>query len=126
MWQFSARSEERLVGVRPELVHVVRRALEISTSDFAVIEGLRTLERQRQLVASGASRTLASRHLTGHAVDLAPVIDGEIHWSWPAFTPLIAAMRQAARDCGVTVIHGADWTTFKDGPHHELDRRVFP
>lgn len=105
---------------------VARRALEISTVDFAVVEGLRTIERQRSLVESGASRTMDSRHLTGHAVDLAPVIGGEIRWDWPAFIPLLSAMRQAAVDCEVQVVHGADWKRFKDGPHHELHRLFFP
>lgn len=123
---FSKRSENNLIGVHPDLVRVVRRALEISDIDFSVIEGLRTPERQRQLVASGASRTLNSRHLTGHAVDLAPFIDGQVRWDWPAFTPLVTAMRKAASELRVPVIHGADWTTFKDGPHHELDRKVYP
>lgn len=126
MWQFSQRSEQRLVGVNPALVMVVRRALALSTVDFAVIEGLRTPERQQKLFESGASRTLNSRHITGHAVDIAPVIDGEIRWDWPAFMPLVSAMRQAAVECGVPVVHGADWKKFKDGPHHELNRSVYP
>lgn len=124
-FHFSPRSEQRLVGVHTALVQVVRRALEVSTVDFAVIEGLRTIERQRELLAAGASRTLRSRHITGHAVDIAPVIGGEIRWDWPAFKPLIEAMRRAAAELSVDVVHGADWKTFKDGPHHELNRRIF-
>ncbi len=125
-FQFSAKSEQRLQGAHPALVQVVRRALELSPTDFAVIEGLRTSERQAQLVKSGASRTMNSRHLTGHAVDIVPIIGGEIRWDWPAFTPIIEAMRQASLELGIRVIHGADWITFKDGPHHELDRKVYP
>lgn len=126
MWRFSERSEQRLTGVHPALQLVVRRALDLSTVDFAVIEGLRTPERQKKLLESGASRTMNSRHITGHAVDLAPVIDGDIRWDWPAFMPLVSAMRQAAVECGVVVVHGADWKKFKDGPHHELNRTVYP
>ena len=126
MLKLSARSEQRLTGVHPDLVRVVRRALEVSAVDFAVVEGLRTVERQRELFAAGASRTMNSRHITGHAVDLAPVIGGEIRWDWPAFAPLIGAMRQAATELGVSVVHGADWKTFKDGPHHELHRSEYP
>lgn len=124
--KLSARSIERLRGVHPDLVQVVERAAEITTTPFIVVEGLRTLARQRELVAKGASQTLHSRHLTGHAVDLAPWIDGTVRWDWPAFRPLIAAMRQAAADLKVPVIHGADWRTFPDGPHHELDRKAYP
>jgi peptidoglycan L-alanyl-D-glutamate endopeptidase CwlK len=70
------RSLSRLEGVHPDLVRVVKRAAAISDLDFTVLEGLRTLERQRKLRAEGASKTLNSRHLTGHAVDLAPLING--------------------------------------------------
>jgi peptidoglycan L-alanyl-D-glutamate endopeptidase CwlK len=125
-FQLSARSRERLRGVHPDLVRVVERALELTPVDFVVVEGLRTIERQRQLVAQGASRTLNSRHLTGHAVDIAPWIDRQVRWDWPAFRPLIAAMREAARELEVPVIHGADWKTFVDGPHHELCRKRYP
>ncbi len=125
-FRFSERSEQRLKGVHPDLVRVVRRALELSDVDFAVIEGLRTPDRQQQLVASGASKTLRSRHLTGHAVDLAPVIAGEIRWDWPPFHKIAAAMKKAAEELGVAIVWGGDWRTFKDGPHYELDRRVYP
>ncbi len=125
-FKFSARSEQRLKGVHPALVKVVRRALELSPTDFAVIEGIRTVERQAQLVQAKASRTMNSRHITGHAVDIAPVIGGEIRWDWPAFEPVIEAMRAASLELGIRVIHGADWVTFRDGPHHELDRRQYP
>lgn len=122
----SRRSELRLQGVHPDLVRVVRRALKLSTVDFAVIEGVRTAKRQRELVAAGASQTLNSRHLTGHAVDLAPVIGGVIRWDWPPFYRIADAMRQAGDDLGVRIIWGGSWVKFKDGPHFELDRRVYP
>ena len=91
-------SQQRLVGVHPNLVKVVQRAIEITAQDFAVNEGLRTLERQRRLVASGASQTLNSKHLKqadgfGHAVDLVPWGDfdgngtSEISWHWGHCTP---------------------------------------
>lgn len=122
----STKSEARLSGVRPELVAVVRRALELSSIDFAVVEGLRTKDRQAQLVAQGASQTMDSRHITGHAVDLAPVIGGAISWAWPPFYKLAEAVKQAAKEQGVAIVWGGDWRTFKDGPHFELDRKVYP
>lgn len=125
-YQLSAKSEARLSGVRPELVSVVRRALELSEVDFAVTEGLRTKERQAELVASGASQTMNSRHLTGHAVDLAPIIAGQIRWDWPPFYKLADAMKKAAAELGVPIVWGGDWRTFKDGPHFELDRKAYP
>lgn len=125
-FQFGQRSEQHLVGVHPDLVKVVRRALQLSPLDFAVTEGRRTVERQAQLVAAGASRTMASRHITGHAVDLAPLIGGRISWDWPPFHQLAGAMKQAAAELQVAIAWGGDWTTFQDGPHFELDRKAYP
>ena len=123
---FSKRSENNLLGVHPDLVKVVRRALEISKVDFAVIEGLRSHARQLELVRSGASQTMNSRHLTGHAVDLAPFIAGQIRWDWPPFHEIAKAVKQAAKELDVAIVWGGDWKTFKDGPHFELDRRKYP
>jgi peptidoglycan L-alanyl-D-glutamate endopeptidase CwlK len=123
---FSARSESRLAGVHPDLVRVVRKALTLSPVDFAVIEGLRTTERQAELLKAGASRTMNSRHITGHAVDLAPFIAGSIRWDWPPFHQIAKAMKDAAAAEGVAIVWGGDWRTFKDGPHFELDRKVYP
>ena len=120
------RSEERLRGVHPKLVAVVRRAAELTQVDFVVTEGLRTEARQRQLVAKGASRTMNSRHLTGHAVDLAAVIDGDVRWDWPLYYKLADAMKAAARELSVPITWGGDWVTFKDGPHFEISPSRFP
>jgi peptidoglycan L-alanyl-D-glutamate endopeptidase CwlK len=112
--------------VHPDLVKVVNRAIEISTVDFAVLEGLRTAERQQQLVKAGASLTLKSRHLTGHAVDLGAIVDGEIRWDWPLYHKIAEAMKDAARELKIAIVWGGDWRMFKDGPHFELDRKVYP
>lgn len=120
------RHDERLLTIHPALADVVRRAAGSLPFGLMVVEGIRTQERQAQLVAQGASKTLNSRHLTGHAVDLAPVVDGDLRWDWPLFTPLAAAMKRAAADLGVTIVWGGDWRTFKDGPHFELDRKAYP
>jgi peptidoglycan L-alanyl-D-glutamate endopeptidase CwlK len=122
----SARSEQRLTGVHVDMQRVVRLALMKSAVDFAVTEGLRTKERQAELLAKGASKTMDSRHLTGHAVDLAPIIAGEIRWDWPPFYKIAEAMKAAAAELGIAIVWGGDWRTFKDGPHFELDRKVYP
>ena len=126
MFKLSARSLSRLEGVHPDLVKVVHRAIQNSTVDFAVLEGLRTPERQQQLVKAGASLTLKSRHLTGHAVDLGAIVDGKIRWDWPLYYKIAEAMKDAARDLKVSITWGGDWTMFKDGPHYELNRKVYP
>jgi peptidoglycan LD-endopeptidase CwlK len=115
-----------LRGVHPDLVRVVERAIRLSPVDFRVIEGIRTLARQKQMVAAGASKTMNSRHLTGHAVDLAPLVAGQVRWDWPLFHQMAPAMKQAAADLGVAISWGGDWRTLKDGPHFELQRRAYP
>ena len=119
-------SIERLQGVHPDLVRVVERAIDLTTVDFTVLEGLRSPERQQTLVASGASQTLNSRHITGHAVDLGAWVDNQVDWSWPLYTKIANAMKAAANELGVAIVWGGDWRTFKDGPHFELDRRYYP
>lgn len=105
---------------------MVRRALELTPLDFKVIEGCRTLERQRELVKVGASQTLNSRHLTGHAVDIVPLPDGKISWEWKYFYPMADAMKRAAAELKIAVEWGGNWTTFKDGPHFQLPARQYP
>lgn len=122
----SVRSKQRLEGVHPDLVRVVEKALTLSQIDFAVVEGLRTKARQAELMAAGASKTMNSRHITGHAVDVAPVIGGKIRWDWPLFNELATAFKLAATQENVPIVWGGDWVSFKDGPHFELDRRKYP
>jgi peptidoglycan L-alanyl-D-glutamate endopeptidase CwlK len=126
----TARDGERLRGVHPDLVRVVARAKRNGLGRpglrLFVIEGLRTPERQAALKAAGASRTLNSRHLTGHAVDLGLTLDGRVRWDWPLFHILGDAMKAAAKELGVPLIWGGDWPSFPDGPHFELPRRTYP
>ncbi len=126
MFKLGRRSVERLQGVHPDLVKVVERAIEMSPVDFTVLEGLRSPERQQTLVASGASQTLNSRHITGHAVDLGAWVDNQVDWSWPLYHKIANAMKAAANELGVAIVWGGDWKTFKDGPHFELDRKYYP
>jgi len=125
--KFGSRSLKNMQGIHPDLRRVLDRALQDSPVDFIVIEGLRTLDRQKQLVASGASQTLNSRHLTGHAVDLLPIgPDGKGAFDWPLYNKLGPAVKVAAAAEGVIIDWGGDWKKFKDGPHFELDRFVYP
>lgn len=126
-WAFSQRSERHLAGIHPDLAKLVRLALLMSPVDFVIIDGLRTPESQQALVAAGASQTMNSRHLTGHAVDIAPWINRTIPWNdWQAFTLVAQAMKQAAQDLNTPLIWGGDWKTLKDGPHFELSREAYP
>ena len=120
------RSLSRLEGVHPDLVRAVKKAAAMSSLDFTVLEGLRTLDRQRQLLAAGATKTMNSRHLTGHAVDLAVMIGGTVRWDWPLYHQLAAVVKAAAKAENVPVTWGGDWRTFKDGPHWELPWKAYP
>ena len=121
-----SRSLMRLEGVHPDLVRVVKKAAALSDLDFTVLEGLRTVERQTQLVKQGASKTMNSRHITGHAVDIAPMIGGKISWDWPLYHRLAKVVKAAAADENVSITWGGDWRTFKDGPHWELPWKIYP
>jgi len=125
-YRLSTRSRSRLVGVHPRLVAVAEEAITLSPVDFLITEGLRTPERQAALVRAGASRTKNSRHLTGHAIDVAAFVDGQVRWDWPLYPRIAAAFRAAAARQGTAIVWGGDWTSLKDGPHFELDRKVFP
>lgn len=127
MRQYSKRSLRNLQGIHPDLRRVIDRALRDSPLDFIVIEGLRTKERQAEMVRTGASRTMNSRHITGHAVDLVPIgADGKAAFAWPLYDRLAPAVKAAAQTEGVAIVWGGDWKSFKDGPHFELDRDVYP
>lgn len=126
MFVLSKKSLDRLTGVHPDLVRVVKRAIEITTVDFAVLEGVRSKARQEQLVKAGASQTMNSRHITGHAVDLGAYVSGSVRWDWPLYSKIADAMKQAAAELGVPIEWGGDWRTFKDGPHFQLPHKEYP
>lgn len=108
------KSKANLVGVDDRLVSIVQTAIKETEQDFTVFEGLRTVERQRKLVASGASKTMASKHLKqpsgfGHAVDLVPWIDGQPRWEWGPIYHIALAMRNASIQHGIMIRWGGVW-----------------
>jgi len=144
---------KELAGVHPDLVAVVKRAIEITIQDFSVHDGLRTPEEQRKLVKAKASRTQNSRHLTGHAVDLVPYVNGKLRWELDLTYSIADAVRVAAKELGIPIIWGGAWNvlltaqddppgdlvedyvasrkregkqSFIDGPHFELPRNLYP
>lgn len=117
-------SRAKLQGVHPDLVKVVERAIQISEVDFKVICGLRTVAEQKILVKTGKSKTMRSRHLTGHAVDIVPL---PIQWNdLGPFRKVMAAMKKAAKELKVDLECGGDWKTFKDFPHYQLTWKSYP
>jgi peptidoglycan L-alanyl-D-glutamate endopeptidase CwlK len=126
-FKWSDRSLWRMKGIHPDLRRVMDRALKLVPIDITVLEGVRTKERQRQLVRKGASKTMNSRHLTGHAVDIAPLgDDGQVSWDWPLYHQIAPAIKQAAAEEGVPIEWGGDWQSFKDGPHWQLPWSSYP
>lgn len=126
MYKLGIKSKWNLRGVHPDLVKVVELAITISKVDFTVLEGLRSEKRQKELLLKGATKTLKSRHLTGHAVDLAALINGKVAWDWPLYSKIADAMKQAAKQLSIPIEWGGDWKTFKDGPHFQLPWREYP
>lgn len=122
-FELTARDYSRMSGLHPDLVRVVERLASFTTVPFFVIEGVRSMARQRKLLESGASWTLDSRHLTGHAIDIAPKSDS---WAWPMYHQLAPQMKQAAKLEGVALDWGGDWWRKKDGPHWELRWSKYP
>ena len=122
-YKLSQRSMQNLSGVHPDLVDVVKRAIEITEQDFSVLEGVRNIDRQRKLVAQGKSTTMNSRHLTGHAVDLAPY---PLSWDWEYFYPIADSILQSSKDANVPIRWGGNWQVYDirewDGTAEELNR----
>ena len=131
-YKLSTRSQERLMGIEPELKEAVYAAIKVTKIDFGVIEGLRTEEKQKQLVESGASQTMKSKHLEGRAVDLMAYIGGRGSWELNVYDEIADAMKEAAVKVDVAVRWGAAWTvtdirewegTMEDAMNSYIDTR---
>ena len=123
-YKLGTRSLQNLSGVHPDLVAVVKLAISITEQDFTVIEGIRNINRQRQLLKAGKSTTMNSRHITGHAVDMVP---WPVDWNdLERFEVVAEAMKTAAEELDIPIVWGGDWKSFYDAPHFELDRKTYP
>lgn len=126
MFKFSPRSVTNLVGVHSDLVKITERALKLSTVDFGITEGLRTSARQQELFALHKSQTLASRHITGHAIDVVAFVRGKITWNWAEYEVIAVAFKAAAKELSIPIEWGGDWPNFRDGPHFQLPHKQYP
>ncbi len=154
MFQLSAKSLKNLEGVHPDLQKAVLRAIQITDVDFGVGEGLRSKEQQAKEVAEGSSRTMNSRHITGHAVDLVCYVNGKVSWDWPMYGRIALAMKHASKELGIPLNWGGVWDkelselsdvpyndhveymerflqankrhALADGPHFQLTRQAYP
>ena len=125
-FKLGKRSLSNLEGVHPDLVKVVKKAIELTECDFTIIEGLRTKERQAQLLKEKKTTTSNSRHLTGHAVDLAAWVDGTVSWNWDHYYKIAEAVKQAAKELNISIEWGGEWKSFPDAPHWQLPWSKYP
>jgi len=108
-FKLSQRSLDRLDSVDPDLIKVVKYAIGVTKVDFGVIEGVRTLEKQKELVAAGPSKTMNSKHLKGLAVDLMAYVGGRGCWELKVYDDIADEMKQGAIEYGVPIVWGASW-----------------
>lgn len=125
-YQFGTKSLEKLNTVHIDLQKLFRIAITASPLDFSITEGIRSLERQKELVAAKKSTTMNSRHLIGKAVDIAVFIDGKVTWDAKYYKVVADHIKQVAVKLGIAIKWGGDWISFNDSPHFELDSKVYP
>lgn len=125
MFMLGQNSRANLVGVHPDLKQVVARAIQLTEVDFGVSDGVRTIEEQRYMVDIGASKTMDSRHLTGHAVDLFAYVGGKARWELPFYHIIAEAMKTAATELDVDVEWGYDLWEW-DAAHFQLPHQMYP
>jgi len=132
MFKLSTRSMSRLEGINPDIITVVAEAIKLTKVDFGVTCGMRTVEEQEKLVASGASQTMKSKHLEGRAVDLVAYVGSSVTWQLNMYDDLADAMAAAARKLNVPVKWGAAWSvgniaewdgTMEDAMNNYVDLR---
>lgn len=114
-FRLSQRSLGRLEGVHPKLIQVVHRAIELTSVDFGVTCGTRSVETQKQLVAAGKSQTMNSKHLPqadgySHAVDLVAYVGSDVAWELNLYDNICDAMAEAAKEVGLAIKWGAAWS----------------
>lgn len=120
MYNFSKTSIEKLQTVDTRLQELFKKAIINSPYDFCITEGIRNLEKQKEYVAKGVSKTLNSKHLTGKAVDIAVIVNNKITWEWKYYKEVADHIKAVAEEFGLKITWGGDWKTFKDGPHFQL------
>ena len=126
LYSLSEKSLSKLEGVHEDLVKVVKAAILVTDNDFLVLEGLRTVCRQKALVDAGASKTMTSRHLTGHAVDLGVLVGGKISWKPMLYHKLADVMLGEAAKLNIPIVWGGSWLTLADLDHWELSKAFYP
>ena len=124
-FSFGLRSRLALRGIHPDLRKLADLAIKYSEVDFRITEGLRTSKRQQELFNLGATRTLNSRHLTGHAVDVVALVGGKVSYNYDLYKKINAAFDKASKELKIPYRWGGTFKKLVDGPHFELDAKVY-
>ena len=120
MYKFGKRSRKRLKGVDARLVNVLNELIKIM--DVTVIEGLRSAERQEELLAQGATKVKYSKHMEGKAVDICPY---PIDWDdRDRFHYMGGMIRAIAKQLNVNVRWGGDWDSDGEVKDNNFDDLV--
>ena len=121
-FKFGKSSEEKLSTVKNDLANVARKALELSSIDFGITEGKRSEQKQKQLVAEGASKTMKSKHLTGYAIDIVCYAEGKITWELKYYEIVADAFALACKELDVNLRWGGSWevNNFKLDPNNKF------
>lgn len=120
MFKFSKKSLDKMEGVSPSLILLAKHALDLSEIDFGVSEGLRTKERQKELVEAGKSLTMDSKHIIGKAIDVVAYVDGKVTWDFDKYALINEAFKEASLELDIPFVWGGSWKRLKDGVHFEL------
>lgn len=121
MFSFSKTSLDKMNGVDSKLVNLMKEAIKNSPYDFGITEGIRTLERQKELFAQGKTKTLKSYHLVGKAVDIKVYVNREVTWDFKYYKEVANHIKEVAKKLGYVITWGGDWKKFKDGPHFQIE-----
>ncbi|HHT0056902.1 TPA: M15 family metallopeptidase [Klebsiella michiganensis] len=119
---FDSKSDKLIREVHPKLRGLMNEAIRRSGVRFIITEGLRTKKRQLELLAQGKSLTQNSRHLTGHAVDVAILHNNKVTWEFKYYKALASCIKSIASEMKIDIVWGGDWENIRDGAHFELKR----
>lgn len=132
-----SRSLRNLSGVHADLILVIQKAFDNITPGsnitFVVTEGVRTMERQKELYAAKKTKTLKTRHVPDNnacgmscAVDIVAIVDGKVSWDFKYYEAIAAYIKKTASEYHIPIVWGGDWKSFKDGPHFQLSEVAYP
>lgn len=124
--ELNERSKNNLKGVNQKLVDLVNLVAKNIDTDlpgytFIITEGLRTKEKQKEMVEKGLSQTMNSKHLVGNAVDIAVVLNKNVTWNFEEYKKVANVFKKYAKILNLNLVWGGDWKTLKDGPHFEIN-----